>query len=127
VNAKSAKQSIAEPKKVELSQIEAKLQLVGDGWARVSSDHGLLDGETEYVALDGNIHVTSSQGYDMRLDRLNIDTRAGTMISDRPVTAVQGDNKISADRLQVTGSGEVIRFEGNVRAEFKADKTGSTP
>lgn len=126
VTAKTARQSIADPKKVELSNIEAKLQMVGDGWAHVSSERGLLDGETEHVALSGNIHVTSSQGYDMRLESLQIDSKAGNMTSDQPVTAVQGGNKISADRFQVTG-GEVIRFEGNVRAEFNAKTAKSAP
>jgi lipopolysaccharide export system protein LptC len=127
VIAKTARQSIAAPKKVELSEIEAKMQLVADGWARVSSDSGVFDGETERVTLSGNIHVTSSQGYDMRLDSLDIDTKAGAMISEQPVTAAQGDNKISADRMKVIDSGEVIRFEGNVRAEFKADSIKRTP
>jgi lipopolysaccharide export system protein LptC len=127
VTAKTARQSIAEPKKVELSEIEAKLQLVGNGWARVSSERGLLDGETEHVALSGNIRVTSSQGYDMRLNTLQIDSKAGNMTSDQPVTASQGDNKISADRFQVTDGGEVIRFEGNVHAEFGAETAKLAP
>lgn len=127
VVAETARQSISKSKKVELSKIEAKMQLVADGWANVTADHGLLDGESERVTLKGNIHVTSSHGYDMRLEELKIDTKAGTMTSDHPVTATQGDNKISADRLDVMDSGEVIRFSGHVNAELKAGSTRKTP
>ena len=67
---------------------------------------GGCEGATDRVNLKGNIHVTSSHGYDMRLSTLDIDTKAGIMKSDQPVTATQKDNKISADRLQVIEKNE---------------------
>ncbi len=127
VIAQSARQSINEPRKVELLHIEAKMQLVDDGWARITSDQGLLDDENQRVSLNGNIHVVSSHGYDMHLENLQIDTKAGNMSSDRPVTAQQGESRISAERLNVTNSGEVIRFEGKVRAELNGQPAKDTP
>jgi lipopolysaccharide export system protein LptC len=127
ITAKTAKQSITQLKQVELSMIEAKMQLVGDSWAHVSSDRGMLNSETEHVLLDGNVHITSSYGYDIRLQTLKIDMKAGSMVSEQPVIASQGENKISADRLSVNKGGESIRFEGNVHTEFKAANVRSAP
>ncbi|MES2906740.1 MAG: LPS export ABC transporter periplasmic protein LptC, partial [Pseudomonadota bacterium] len=122
VTAEKAKQSITSPKQVELTTLEARMELIGNGWAKLTSDHGLFDGETERVQLDGNIHVTSSQGYDMRLEAVDIDMKSGALRSDKPVIAVQGENRISSDALTVSDGGGLIRFEGRVRAELNAAK-----
>ncbi len=127
ITAKTARQSIARPKQVELSSIEANMKLDDKGSARITSDKGLFDGDTEIISLDGNIHITSSNGYDMRLEQMRIDTKAGTMVSDNPVVARQGANMLSADSLHVTDGGEIILFSGHVHAELQDAHLVSTP
>lgn len=122
VTAETARQSIVNSKLVELEKIKAEMKLVANGWAKLTSAHGQLNSETEQVRLDGGVHITSSHGYDMTLDDVHIDMKAGKMVSNKPVIASQGENKISADRMKVTGSGDIIRFEGRVRAELNAAK-----
>lgn len=120
MTAREAKQDMQALKKVELAGIEAQIELSPSGHATMTSERGFFDEENEVARLSGDVHVTSSQGYDMRLQEAIIDLKGGAMNSLKPVEVSQGENKITADELHISQGGTVIVFNGHVRAEFNA-------
>ncbi len=121
VTAKEARQDIKNPKKVELVELEAKLELSPKGEARLKSDTGFFDGEAENSQALGNVRVTTSLGYEMDLRDLVINMKSAELNSKNPVEIRQGTTKITADTLHVSDSGAVIRLEGHVRADLNVN------
>ncbi len=125
VTAESAKQSVTDFHEVQLSKITANMELVANGWAKLTSAKGELNSQTEHVRLFGGVDVTTSQGYAMTLQDVIIDSKGGTMKTDKGVKAVQGQNVLTADRLNIAQSGGIIRFEGHVHLDIAS--TGKSP
>ena len=131
VTAESAKQSVTNFHEVQLTNIVANMELVANGWAKLISAKGELNSETEHVRLYDGVNVTTSQGYAMTLQDMLIDSKDGTMKTDKGVKAVQGENVLTADRLNISQSGGIIRFEGHVHLDIGAagkplPQTGAT-
>lgn len=119
-----ARQDVREPRRVELERLDARMGLAANGSVRVVADRGFYDGEKETFRAEGNVRVTSTLGYEMLLEEAFVDIRAQTMVSERPVEGRYGQDRIFADRLQSSRSGEVVVFEGNVQVIFHPREDG---
>jgi lipopolysaccharide export system protein LptC len=64
--------------------------------------------------LHKDIYLQTTTGYEAWLSQAFVDMGKGTVTSDEHVDVKWADGKISADRLKITGGGEVVRFDGNV-------------
>jgi lipopolysaccharide export system protein LptC len=125
LTAVSARQDVREPRKVELDSLDARMGgLTGNASVRVTADRGYYDGEVETFRAEGNVRVTSTLGYEMRLEEAFVDIRAQTMVSERPVEGRYGDDRVFADRLNSTRNGEVVVFDGNVQVIFNPSGDG---
>jgi lipopolysaccharide export system protein LptC len=58
--------------------------------------------------------LQSSTGYEARLTQALVDIGKGTVMSDEHVDVKLLNGTLTADKLKITGGGEVVRFEGNV-------------
>jgi lipopolysaccharide export system protein LptC len=58
--------------------------------------------------------LQTTTGYEAWLSQAFVDMGKGTVTSDEHVDVKWADGTISADRLKITGGGEVVRFDGNV-------------
>jgi lipopolysaccharide export system protein LptC len=76
--------------------------------------NGLFDTKEQLLELRKDIHLLSSTGYEARLTRAFVDMGKGTVTSDEHVDVKLLNGTLTADRLKITGAGEVVRFEGNV-------------
>ena len=64
-------------------------------------------------SAQGHLPATST-GYEARLSQAFVDMAKGTVTSDEHVDVKLLNGTMTADRLRITGGGEVVRFEGNV-------------
>ena len=58
--------------------------------------------------------LVNSANYQAKLSEAVINVRTNHMVSEHPVEVIMRQGTINANRLEVTNSGEVIRFEGGV-------------
>lgn len=112
--AEAADQDITKPELMELHRVHAKVEMEDKSMVIITSDSGTYDMKTEMLTLRDNVHLVSSTGYEARLSEAAIDVHKGTVLSEKPVWVKFTNGVLNAKRLQVLGSGEVIRFGGGV-------------
>jgi lipopolysaccharide export system protein LptC len=125
VIASRAEQDIGSPQNIDLSQLAARMQLAGDGWARLESNQGFLDSESQKLKLKDNVVVTSNTGYQADMRSADVDLEEGRVVSDEPVTVKLEQGTINADRLEIRDGGDLIIFQGRVRMLLKPTKTAA--
>jgi lipopolysaccharide export system protein LptC len=113
--AKTATQDVTDPDHVDLKTLRAKV-LMDDQTTTVTLDarNGLMDTRQQILDLHRDIFLQSSTGYEARLEQALVDIGKGTVTSEQHVDVKLLNGTLTADRLSITGGGEVVRFEGNV-------------
>jgi lipopolysaccharide export system protein LptC len=125
VTAASAIQDIKRPNVIELNEPDAKISLSESGIVHVTAATGVYDSTRDTLVLRTNVHLRTDSGYDAVLKIASIDLKAGTMVSDEPVTVVTGNATIASDRMQTLDSGRIV-FDGHVHSVLNSDgQTGS--
>jgi lipopolysaccharide export system protein LptC len=106
---------VTAPDHVDLKTLRAKV-LMADHTTMVTLDagNGIMDTKQQLLELHKDIFLQSSSGYEARLSQAFVDMGKGTIISDEHVDVKLLQGTLSADKLRITGGGEVVRFEGNV-------------
>ena len=112
--AKTATQDITEPDHVELKTLRAKMVTEDDSTVMLDARSGVFDNKQQTMELRKDVFLKTSSGYEAKLSQAFIDMNKGTVTSDEHVDVTLTNGTISADRLRITGGGEVVRFEGNV-------------
>jgi len=120
--ADSAEQDITKPDMMELHRIHAKIQMEDKSMVNLAADNGKYDIKSETLTLLDNIGLLSSTGYEARLSEATIDVHKGTVVSDKPIWVKLTNGELSAKKLEVLDSGDVIRFSGGVTMTVKADQ-----
>ena len=113
--AKTATQDLTDPDHVDLKTLRAKV-LMEDQTTTVTLDarNGLIDTKQQLLDLHKDIFLQSSTGYEARLSQAFVDIGKGTVTSEEHVDVKLLNGTLTADKLRITGGGEVVRFEGNV-------------
>ena len=113
--AKTATQDVTDPDHVDLKTLRAKV-LMEDKSTTVTLDalDGLMDTKQQLLDLHKDIFLQSSTGYEARLSQAFVDIGKGTVTSEEHVDVKLLNGTLAADKLRITGGGEVVRFEGNV-------------
>ena len=126
VTASSARQDVRKPNLVELSDLRARIVTDDQGSAaRLEALTGILDTQKEQMELRRDVRVRTDGGQDVRLRSAFVDFKAGTVVSDEPVTVSLGNGVIQATGLEVRDNGKVLHFRGRVSTVF--DGPGSAP
>jgi lipopolysaccharide export system protein LptC len=120
--AQSAAQDITKPNLVELSELRAKIEMTDKSVVELSATDGLFDTKAEVLKLDKNILVKSSSGYEGRLIQAVINTRTGSIVSEKPVAVKMLQTTINANGLEIEHAGDVIRFTGGVAMKLMPNK-----
>ena len=118
VRAASGVQDIRKPNIVELNEIEARFETADQATVRLTSPTGVYDSSREFMQLRGDVRITSTKGFDVRMQSADMDFKAGTVVSNEPVTVVSSNGTVAADRVDILESGKQISFQGNVRSMF---------
>ena len=116
--AKTATQDLTDPDHVDLKALRAKV-LMEDRTTTVTLDarNGLFDTKEQLLDLRKDIFLQSSTGYEARLSQALVDMGKGTVTSEEHVDVKLLNGTLTADRLRITGGGEVVTVRGQCRDE----------
>ena len=112
--AEAATQDLGKPDLVELRNIDAKVQMEDNSTMKMTALTGVYDTKKELLKLEQQIFLSSDTGYKGRLTEALVDTRSGNVVSDKPVELEMLQGVLNAKRMEITNSGEVIRFVNGV-------------
>jgi lipopolysaccharide export system protein LptC len=119
--AKTATQDLTDPDHVDLKGLRAKVLLEDRTTITMEASNGLFDTKQQVLDLHNNIFLQSSTGYEARLSQALLDIGKGTVTSEEHVDVKLLNGTLTADRLRITGGGEMVRFEGNVAMNLVMD------
>lgn len=112
--AKAAIQDLTNPDNVELQTLRAKVMMEDKSTVTMDARTGFFDSKQQMLELRKDIFLQSSTGYEAKLSQAFIDINKGTVTSDEHVDVKLLNGTLTADRLKILNSGEIVRFEGNV-------------
>lgn len=119
LTAETAIQDLKKPDAVELHNVKANVQMQDLGKLQLTAPLGLYDTKKEVLKLDQNILITSSKGYEGRLQEATVDIGSGHVTSDHPVEMKMLQGTLDANRLEIINSGDLIKFDHGVRMTLR--------
>ena len=125
--AKTATQDVTDPDHLDLRTLRAKVLNADQTTVTLDAREGMMNNKDQLLDLHHDIFLQTSTGYEARLDQAFVDMGKGTVSSDSHVDVKLTNGTLSADRLRITGGGDVIRFEGNVVIHLDNMNMGGTP
>jgi lipopolysaccharide export system protein LptC len=123
LSADAAKQDLAKPDLIELSNIHAKVQMQDKSTVELSAAIGVYDSKGETIKLDQNILLSSSTGYRGRLSEATVDIRNSHVVSNQPVEIDLLQGTLRANKLEIVDNGDLVRFDGGVTMSLKLGDT----
>jgi lipopolysaccharide export system protein LptC len=112
--AKTATQDLTDPDHVDLRSLRAKVLMEDKSTVTLDAHDGLFDSKQQLLDLHKEIFLQSSTGYEAHLTQAFVDIAKGTVTSEEHVDVKLLNGTLTADKLRISGGGEVVRFEGNV-------------
>ena len=125
--AKTATQDLTDPDHVELKTLRAKVRMEDQSIVTLDALTGLFDTKEQLLNLHKDIFLQTSTGYEARLTQAFVDMGKGIVTSEEHVDVKLTNGTLSADKLRITGGGEVVRFEGNVVMNLDKLPPAETP
>ena len=125
--AKTATQDLTDPDHVELGQLRAKVAMEDKSTVTLDARTGYYDSKSQMLDLRKDIFLQSSTGYEAKLSQAYVDINKGSVSSDEHVDVKLLNGTLTADRLRIVNSGEVVRFEGNVVMNLVMDSPTPEP
>ncbi|MFG1420206.1 hypothetical protein [Roseixanthobacter liquoris] len=119
VNAATASQDLTNTDVLDLTQVSARMELANKGWATVKSATGTVDMKRQFIMLRGGVDLATNGGYAGVLKDADVDAKAGSLTTDKPVLLTYLDGRLVADRMKVFDRGTRAFFEGNVQLDFR--------
>ena len=123
--AKAAIQDLTDPDHMELKTPRAKVVMEDKSTVTMDARTGYYDSKLQLLDLRKDIFLQSSTGYEARMTQAYVDLNKGTVTSDEHVDVKLLNGTLTADRLRIYNSGEIVRFEGNV--VMNLDNLGDPP
>jgi lipopolysaccharide export system protein LptC len=123
MTAQSAAQDITRPDKLELQGVRAKFETPDRALVNVTAASGLYDTKDDMLRLNKDVLITSTSGYEVVMTEAVIDIRTNHVVSDKPVAVKMISGNINANALEVTDSGDTIRFTGGVTMTITSPPT----
>lgn len=115
LSAQAAAQDLTRPDMLELRQLRAKMEMQDKTNVELTAAAGLYDTKSELLTLRQDVVLVSSTGYQGYLSEAVIDIRAGKVVSEKPVHVKMLDGTLDGNRMEVTESGDLVRFDGGVK------------
>lgn len=125
--AKTATQDLTDPDHVELGQLRAKVAMEDKSTVTLDARTGYYDSKSQMLDLRKDIFLQSSTGYEAKLTQAYVDINKGAVTSDEHVDVKLLNGTLTADKLRIINSGEVVRFEGNVVMNLVMDSPTPAP
>ena len=125
--AKAAIQDLTDPDHVELKTLRAKVMMEDKSTVTMDARTGYFDSKQQMLDLRKDIFLQSSTGYEAKLSQAYVDINKGTVTSDEHVDVKLLNGTLTADRLRIINSGEIVRFEGNVVMNLIMESPAAQP
>ncbi len=122
LTAETAIQDIAKPDVVELQNLRAKMEMQEADVVVITAKSGTYNTKGDNVILREHIVVTSGQGYNAKLREAVVDMKKGHVVSNQPVEIKMPAGLLTANGMEVTDSGEVVRFTGGIVLNIVPEK-----
>jgi lipopolysaccharide export system protein LptC len=113
VTATTAAQDITKPDTIKLQNLRATIEFKDSGQFELTAQSGLFESKEDRLTLQTDVRVNSAN-YQARLSEAVVNVRTNHVVSEKPVEVTMRQGTINANRMEVTNSGESIRFEGGV-------------
>ncbi|VAW13300.1 hypothetical protein MNBD_ALPHA09-864 [hydrothermal vent metagenome] len=114
IKADEAIQDRADPTKVTLVGIDARVNLKDGGTIGFSAQKGVYNTDLNQIWLSESLEIRSSEGYVAQLSEAQVDFKNGQMVSNSPVLIFTNDGVINASGVQVLDGGNKVIFSGRV-------------
>lgn len=124
LTAETAVQDITVPDVVELANLRAKMEMQDKDVVNVSAKGGTYNTKGDKIILRDQVVVTSSAGYVAKLREASVDMKKGNVVSEQPIEITLPTGLLTANRMEITNSGEVIRFDKGVVLTMDAVSSG---
>jgi lipopolysaccharide export system protein LptC len=121
LTAQAAARDLLKPDVVELQSLHATMEMQNKVTFEATAHSGFYDTKTELLTLEKDIRVTTSSGYEAQLAEAVIDIRGGKIVSDKPVEVKSVDWLVQSNRLEISESGDVVRFDRGVSVTIDGD------
>jgi lipopolysaccharide export system protein LptC len=126
LSAAEASQDLLRPDMLELKTLRAKMEMQDKSVVELTAATGLYDTRSELLTLRRDVVLTASTGYQGYLSEAVVDIRSGKVVSEKPVHVKLPDGTLDGNRLEITESGDVVKFDGGVKLLFNT-VGGKTP
>ena len=103
------------PARVHLDRLAAEIAPASQRDLNLVALKGLYNRNAEKLDLDGDIALTTSDGYRFETQSARIDLQKGQVIGEQPIQGFGPAGTLSADRFEIHDSGALLRFEGRVK------------
>jgi lipopolysaccharide export system protein LptC len=114
VTAASASQDTKNPSIVEMKEISGRIDMEDKSRVTLTAVDGVYDTKADLLTLGQEIVILSTAGYQGRLSEAQIEVKKGRIVSEKPVQLKMPQGTLDANRMEVTETGAVIRFDGGV-------------
>lgn len=121
LTAQAAARDLLKPDVVELQGLNATMEMQNNVSFKTTANSGFYDTKSELLTLEENILVTTSSGYRARLAEAVIDIRGGKIVSDKPVEVKSFEWLVQSNRMEITDSGDVVRFDRGVSVTIEGE------
>jgi lipopolysaccharide export system protein LptC len=123
VNARTAMQDVTNPNFIELETLKAKIQMEDKSTVLMNARKGNFRNREQLLDLYEDV-ILKSTTYEARLSEATVDMGKGSVVSDKPVNVKMIDGTLDAQKLEITGKGELMTFYGGVTMHLNPiDKT----
>ncbi|SDG33083.1 lipopolysaccharide export system protein LptC [Limimonas halophila] len=124
VRAQRAKQTGADGKRVYLAQPQGTITLDNGRSLAAGAKSGYYHRDTKTLTLNGNVTVRHSSGYMLHTSAAEVDLKAGTVVSDRPVVGQGPAGTVYAQGMRVLDGGDTVIFTGRSQVTLDATENG---
>jgi len=122
MTAETAVQDIAKPDEAELSNLHAEMEMASTDMVVITAKSGTYFTKGDKMILREHVVVTSTQGYNVKLNQAVVDMKKGNVVSNEHVEVRMPSGLINANGMEVENSGEVVRFTNGVVFDLDAEK-----
>lgn len=125
LTAQAAARDLLTPDVVELQGLHATMEMQNNVSFKTTAHSGFYDTKSELLTLEENILVTTSSGYQAQMTQAVIDIRAGKIVSEKPVEVKSHEWLVKSNRMEVSDSGDVVRFDRGVSVTIEGESANA--
>jgi lipopolysaccharide export system protein LptC len=125
LTAQAAARDLLTPDIVELQGLNATLEMQNNVSFKTVAHSGFYDTKSELLTLEEDILVTTTSGYQAKMTQAVIDMRAGKIVSEKPVEVKSHEWLVKSNRMEVSDSGDVVRFERGVSVTIEGESANA--